>query len=134
MGENFILGKSPLNIDGPEKLTGRAKYVIDMVMPGMVHGKVLRSPHPHAKIINIDTSKAKALTGVCAIVTGDDVPLPTTLSWRVTAAPSVTTSLSPCPTFVGSVAPPANVTTLLPREIDAFPVEYRIPASVPMDR
>ena len=75
MGENFILGKSPLNIDGPEKLTGRAKYVIDMVLPGMVHGKVLRSPHPHAKIINIDTSKAKALTGVCAILTGEDLPV-----------------------------------------------------------
>ena len=75
MSENFILGKSPLNIDGPEKLSGRAKYVIDMVLPGMVHGKVLRSPHPHARVVNIDVSKAKALPGVCAIVTGEDLPV-----------------------------------------------------------
>ena len=75
MEENFILGKSPLNIDGPEKLSGRAKYAIDMVLPGMVHGKVLRSPHAHAEIVNIDSSQAEALPGVCAVVTGDDLPV-----------------------------------------------------------
>ena len=75
MEENFILGKSPLNIDGPEKISGRAIYAIDMVLPGMVHGKVLRSPHPHAEIVGIDSSKAEALPGVCAVVTGEDLPI-----------------------------------------------------------
>jgi hypothetical protein len=69
-----------------------------------------------------------------AIVTGDVVPLPTTLSSRVMTPPPEITSLSPSPTFPGSVAPPANVTTLLPVEIEASPVAYRTPASVPMDR
>ncbi len=50
------------------------------------------------------------------------------------AAPPPITSLSPCPTFVGRLAPPANVTTLPPEEIEAFPVWYRMPAFVPMDR
>jgi hypothetical protein len=68
-------------------------------------------------------------------VTGDEVPLPVTLSSCVmVAAPPPTTSLSPCPTFAGSVAPPANVATLLPTETEAVPVSYRMPASVPMDR
>ena len=64
MADTFILGKSELNIDGPEKIAGRAKYAIDMSLPGMLHAKLLRSPHAHARLISIDASRARALPGV----------------------------------------------------------------------
>lgn len=57
-----------------EKVLGRAQYVGDMKLPGMLHAKVLRSPHPHARIVAIDTSRARALRGVRAVVTGADAP------------------------------------------------------------
>jgi CO/xanthine dehydrogenase Mo-binding subunit len=56
------------------KVTGRAKFAGDLFTPGMLHGKILRSPLAHAKILNIDTSKAKALPGVLAVITGKDFP------------------------------------------------------------
>ncbi len=60
------------NVDGIAKVTGRAQYTFDIKLPGMLYGKILRSPHPHARIINIDTSRATELPGVKAIVTGKD--------------------------------------------------------------
>jgi 4-hydroxybenzoyl-CoA reductase subunit alpha len=60
------------NIDGIAKLTGRATFTFDVRLPQMLHGKILRSRLPHAKILNIDTSKAEHLTGVYAVVTGKD--------------------------------------------------------------
>ena len=67
-----ILNTHTHNIDGIEKVTGRAQYTFDITRPGMLYGKILRSPHPHAKIKNIDASKALALSGVKAVVTGKD--------------------------------------------------------------
>lgn len=65
----------PLPIrDGALKVTGAARYVADMKLPHMLHGKLLLSPYPHAKIRSIDTSKALALKGVCAVVTYLDSP------------------------------------------------------------
>ena len=61
-----------LRVDAKSKVTGGAKYTTDVVLPRMLHGKILRSPYPHAKIINIDTSKAEKLPGVEAVVTGKD--------------------------------------------------------------
>jgi len=58
--------------DGPVKVTGRAKYTVDVQLPGMLVGRILRSPHPHAKILNIDVSRAERLKGVKAIITSDD--------------------------------------------------------------
>ena len=66
------VGTRPLRPDGVDKVTGRAKFGADLYVPGMLTGKVLRSPHPHARIGSIDTSKAEALPGVKAVVTGDD--------------------------------------------------------------
>ena len=66
------VGKRPLRPDGVDKVTGRAKFGADLYLPGMIVGKVLRSPHPHARIRSIDTSKAEALPGVKAVVTRDD--------------------------------------------------------------
>ena len=56
-----------------DKVTGRAQFAADTTMPGMIWGKVLRSPHPHARIKSIDTSKAEALPGVKAVVTAKDI-------------------------------------------------------------
>ena len=66
------VGKSVARIDAKEKATGEAKYVFDLQLPGMLVGKMLRSPHAHAKILSIDISKAEKLKGVAAIVTAED--------------------------------------------------------------
>jgi CO/xanthine dehydrogenase Mo-binding subunit len=64
-------------LDGPDKVTGAARYTFDVSLPGMLHAKVLRSPHPHARIRSIDTGRAEGLPGVAAVVTGiDAVGLP----------------------------------------------------------
>jgi CO/xanthine dehydrogenase Mo-binding subunit len=70
---NKWIGKSTIRPDGAEKVTGRAAYAADTNMPGMIWGKVLRSPHPHARIISINTAKAEAHPGVKAVVTHKDV-------------------------------------------------------------
>jgi len=67
-----VLNTHVHNIDGIAKVTGRATYTFDVKLPGMLYGKILRSPHPHAKIIKIDASKALVLPGVMAVVNGKD--------------------------------------------------------------
>ncbi|HJO75045.1 MAG TPA: xanthine dehydrogenase family protein molybdopterin-binding subunit [Rhodospirillales bacterium] len=74
-GTNFKwVGKRTRRPDGPDKVTGRARYGDDMIVPGMLYAKILRSPHAHAKILSIDTSKARALKGVKAVITSADIP------------------------------------------------------------
>lgn len=73
MKEDFInIGKRLPRVDGIVKATGEAKYAADLSLPGMLHGKILRSPYSHARILNIDTHKAQRLSGVRAVVTGED--------------------------------------------------------------
>ena len=60
--------------EGPEKVSGRALYAADVLLPGMLWGKVLRSPYPHANIVSIDTAKARQVPGVHAVLTGQDLP------------------------------------------------------------
>jgi len=72
MEELSFVGKSIPRKDGFEKATGRAIYTVDISLPGMLWGKILRSPYPHAKILNIDTSRAEKLPGVKAIITVKD--------------------------------------------------------------
>lgn len=69
-----VAGKSVVRRDLREKLTGEALYSADIKLPGMLHGQILRSPHPHADIIGIDTSAAERLPGVRAVLTPFDVP------------------------------------------------------------
>src|ERR1700674_4322950 len=69
-----IVGTSPVKHDGIDKVTGRAKFGADLFLPGMLVGKILRSPHPHANIKSIDTSAAESLAGVKAVVTRADFP------------------------------------------------------------
>ena len=68
------VGQSVTRGEGPDKVTGKARYTADVLLPGMLWGKVLRSPFPHARIVSIDTSKARALPGVHAVITGQDIP------------------------------------------------------------
>ncbi|MEX1025554.1 MAG: molybdopterin cofactor-binding domain-containing protein [Planctomycetota bacterium] len=75
-GDGFrVIGKANPKIDGLAKATGRAVYADDIALPGMLHVKFLRSPHPHAKIRGVDTSRALALPGVHAVLTGRDLPI-----------------------------------------------------------
>src|SRR5215468_1547067 len=67
-----VVGSRPVRPDGIDKVTGRAKFGADTNAPGMLIGKILRSPHAHARIRSIDASKALALPGVKAVVTRDD--------------------------------------------------------------
>ncbi len=70
-----VVGTRPIRHDGTDKVTGRAQYGGDFHAAGMLHAKVLRSPHAHAQIRSIDVTKAAALPGVKAIVTGKDMPV-----------------------------------------------------------
>ncbi len=70
-----LIGSPQRKIDGLAKSTGRAEYTDDVQLPGMLHGKILRSPHAHARIVRIDASAAEGLPGVHAVVTGQDMPI-----------------------------------------------------------
>ena len=73
--EEFInIGKRIPKMDAEEKVTGKAIYIHDLKVPGMLYGKILYSSHPHAKIKSIDTSKAEKLPGVKAVLTGYNIP------------------------------------------------------------
>ena len=69
-----IIGVSVPRIDAIDKVTGRAAYVGDLEVSGMLHGKIVRSPHAHARIASIDTTAAEAMPGVKAVITGSDFP------------------------------------------------------------
>ncbi|MCS7280865.1 MAG: xanthine dehydrogenase family protein molybdopterin-binding subunit [Desulfobacterota bacterium] len=73
MNFNFVGQKIPKK-DAPFKVTGQAIYIDDVELPGMLHGKILYSKYPHARILNIDTSKAERLPGVKAVITAKDFP------------------------------------------------------------
>jgi xanthine dehydrogenase molybdenum-binding subunit len=72
-GKYRVIGTRPIRHDGVDKVTGAAVYGADVRLPGMLYGKVLRSPHAHARILSIDTSKAMQLDGVRAVATADDL-------------------------------------------------------------
>jgi len=67
------IGKTFRRLDYETKVTGRAQYLADMSAPGMCHGRILRSPYPHARLIRIDASKALKVPGVIAVLTRDDI-------------------------------------------------------------
>ena len=69
-----VVGTRPVRPDGVDKVIGRAAFGADFAVAGMIHGAVVRSPHAHARIKSIDTSKAEALKGVKAVITAKDLP------------------------------------------------------------
>ena len=69
-----VVGQPAPRVDGPDKVQGRAQYTADFSLPGTLWAKTLRSPHPHARILRVDTSAAQALPGVRAVIAGPDLP------------------------------------------------------------
>jgi 4-hydroxybenzoyl-CoA reductase subunit alpha len=76
MSDFSIIGKSVAMVDAASKTTGAGKYTDDLFLPGMLIGKILHSPHPHARIRRIDVRRAQEVDGVVAVVTGEDAPNP----------------------------------------------------------
>ena len=74
MGTYSVIGKPLPDVDISKKASGAAVYAADIKLPGMHYGKILRSRYPHARILNINASKAKRLPGVKAVITGKDIP------------------------------------------------------------
>src|SRR5438270_8529693 len=72
--EFSVIGKRHPKIEAHQKASGQTKYAGDIKLPRMVWGRLLRSPHPHARILSINTSRAEALPGVLAVITGADMP------------------------------------------------------------
>src|SRR5919202_3086190 len=68
-----IFEEPEYRVEGPLKVTGHARYTSDVRLPGMLYARFLLSPHPHARIVSIDTSAAKAVPGVHAVLTGADI-------------------------------------------------------------
>lgn len=73
MKDFSVVGKPLPRVDGISKATGKAQYTDDFRLPGMLYGRILRSPYPHARIVNIDAGRAKKLSGVKAVVTGKEI-------------------------------------------------------------
>src|SRR5437667_9671890 len=71
-----VVGKAIRKVDATAKVTGVTRFADDLFLPRMLFAKLLRSPHPHARIVSIDTSKAAALPGVKAVLVGKDLPIP----------------------------------------------------------
>src|SRR5207247_7876246 len=71
-----VVGKAHRKVDATAKVAGVTKFADDLFLPRMLFAKLLRSPHPHARIVSIDTAKALALPGVKAVLTGKDLPIP----------------------------------------------------------
>ncbi len=69
-----VVGHDHARLEGPEKVTGKARYAYDVRFPGQLYAKVLRSPHPHARVKRVDTSRAAALPGVHAVISVEDAP------------------------------------------------------------
>jgi CO/xanthine dehydrogenase Mo-binding subunit len=74
MSTHRVVGSRVARVDAYGKVTGRALFGVDFALPGMLHGKILRSPQPHARIVAIDHTRAAALPGVRAVITARDVP------------------------------------------------------------
>ena len=75
MNEHTVINRRPSRLDAPDKATGRAQYIDDLRMPGMLYGALLQSPLAHAKILSIDTSAAEKVPGVKAVLTAREAGL-----------------------------------------------------------
>src|SRR5438876_11732709 len=71
-----VVGKAIRKVDATAKVTGATRFADDLFLPRMLYAKLLRSPHPHARITGTDPSKARALPGVKAVLTGRNLPIP----------------------------------------------------------
>src|SRR5437764_6845026 len=119
-----LIGKRISRVDGPEKVSGKAKYTYDVHRPGMLFGKVVRSPYAHAKVVSVDTSAAEKMPGVKAIHViqepgseiqwaGDDVVVVAAVdeSSAADAIRAIKVEYQPLPHFVNDFREPKDVPT-----------------------
>jgi xanthine dehydrogenase YagR molybdenum-binding subunit len=120
--QRTLIGKRISRVDGPDKVSGRAKYTYDLHRPGMLYGKVVRSPHAHAKVVSVDTSAAEKMPGVKGVYTiqdkgseihwaGDDVVVVAAVDepTAADAARTIKVEYEPLPHFVDDFMQPQNV-------------------------
>jgi CO/xanthine dehydrogenase Mo-binding subunit/CO/xanthine dehydrogenase FAD-binding subunit len=132
-GSLLIVGKDVPRTDAVPKVTGAAQYVADLHFPGMLHAAVLRSPHPHARIIAIDTRGAEAMPGVKAVVTGTDTAK---RKWGAFRPDLYPLAIETVRYFGDEVAAVAAVDSATARAaIDRIVVEYEVlPAVLSIDQ
>src|SRR5262252_9637354 len=117
-----VIGKRISRVDGPDKVSGRAKYTYDLHRPGMLYGKVVRCPYPHAKVVSVDTSAAEKMPGVAAVHViqgpgseiswaGDDIVVVAAVDERAAAdaVRAIKVEYEPLPFFVDDFSEPKNV-------------------------
>ena len=124
MTEYSFIGKSIPRVDGREKVTGEAVFTTDIQLPGMLYGKILRSPHPFAKILSINADRARSLTGVKAVITAPDVT-------QFPYGPSVADELPLADSYVryvgdGVAAVAAVDEDIAEEALDLIAVEYEV--------
>ncbi|MBL7124819.1 MAG: molybdopterin-dependent oxidoreductase [Dehalococcoidales bacterium] len=129
MSKYSVIGKRVHRVDGPEKVTGSAKYTFDIVLHNMLYGKILRSPYPHARIVNIDTSQAERLIGVKAVVTGKDTLGRKQSTWR--RFPELCDEEILCRTKVRYIGDPVAAVAAIDEDtaeeaLDLIEVEYEL--------
>ena len=120
--QRTLIGKRISRVDGPEKVSGRAKYTYDVHRPGMLYGKVVRSPHAHAKVVSVDTSAAEKMPGVKGVYiiqdkgseihwAGDDIAVVAAIDepTAADAARAIKVEYQPLPFFVDDFTQPKNV-------------------------
>src|SRR5579859_5622473 len=120
--QRSLIGKRISRVDGPDKVSGRAKYTYDVHRPGMLYGKVVRSPHAHAKVVSIDTSAAEKMPGVKGVYiiqdkgseihwAGDDIVVVAAVDepTAADAARAIKVEYQPLPFFVDDFTQPQNV-------------------------
>jgi xanthine dehydrogenase YagR molybdenum-binding subunit len=120
--QRSLIGKRISRVDGPEKVSGRAKYTYDVHRPGMLYGKVVRSPHAHAKVVSVDTAAAEKMPGVKGVYiiqdkgseihwAGDDVVVVAAVDepTAADAARTIKVEYEPLPHFVDDFTQPQNV-------------------------
>ena len=120
--QRTLIGKRISRVDGPEKVSGRAKYTYDVHRPGMLFGKVVRSPHAHAKVVSVDTSAAEKMPGVKGVYiiqdkgseihwAGDDIAVVAAVDepTAADAARAIKVEYQPLPFFVDDFTQPKNV-------------------------
>src|SRR6266571_9303824 len=129
-----VVGTRPIRPDGVDKVTGRANFGADMTLPGMLWGRIKRSPHAHARIVGINADKALALPGVKAVVTRADFPEVTPERAHIGAAPHNLRDLSRNCIAQGKVlyeghavaAVAATSPLIAEQAVDLIEVEYQV--------
>ncbi|MBX5493200.1 MAG: xanthine dehydrogenase family protein molybdopterin-binding subunit, partial [Chloroflexi bacterium] len=118
-----VIGQPLPRVEGPAKVTGAQQFAADVILPGMLWGKVLRSPYAHARIVRIDASRARALPGVHAVLTGADLPPDTRQGRRMRDLPVLATERV---RFVGDkvAAVAADLPDIAEEALGLIEVEY----------